>query len=111
MNADELMAGIKAYVDSQVEELRGQMAAAFEQHVAAIRELQEGHNATVAFLEAMERQDNPMMSLPDHQWNEDTYRAHILTEAVRLGIKASDLAKARKAMSEEAEGGGDGGEA
>lgn len=100
MNADELMAGIKGYVDGQVAQLRGEMGAAFEQHVAAIHELQTGHNEMVMYLQTMEQKANPMLGLPEQPTDDEAaYRDHLLAEAVRLGIKASDLAKAKKAAT------------
>jgi len=85
----KVLAGMKAYVDEEVGKVRGEFAGALEAHVHAINELQ----GVVAGLMT----EQTLSAAFDG----GEYRRFVVAEAARMGVKPSDIVKARKAAEEE----------
>jgi len=87
---ERVMLGMKTYIDGQVAALRQEVDAALTSHVAAISELRD----TIAGL-----QTEVTLGLA---FDGEAYQRFVVAECARLGVKPSEIAKARAALDSEA---------
>lgn len=92
---ERVMVGMKNYIDGEVAKVRDEFATALQGHVFAINELQDAVGGL---------QTEVTLSMA---FDGDAYRKFVVEECARLGVKPSDVMKAKLELTRDVDAEGD----